>query len=163
MGAQAGPVRVRQGALPGQVNEFRGNDPAQWRIEIPTYARVHAAAVNPGVALVVYRSQPVPEYDFVVAPVDWFAVVCLRVGSLPAGEGGHPDLLHLRTRVPPPAVEPRALPDVRDVLAPPWPGAPAAAVAALSGPPDSAYGELEFVTVSVFVPPADSGAKVLVR
>lgn len=38
-------------ALPGKVNYFRGNDPKQWRTNIPTYADVGA----PALVLVTHR------------------------------------------------------------------------------------------------------------
>jgi hypothetical protein len=55
-------------ALPGTVNYLVGNDPAQWRSGIPTYAKVEYDAVYPGVDLVFYGNGRTLEYDFVVAP-----------------------------------------------------------------------------------------------
>ena len=55
--------------LPGRVNYFRGNDPAQWRRNIPTFAKVRSDQVYPGIDLVYYgTSQDQLEYDFIVAP-----------------------------------------------------------------------------------------------
>jgi len=54
--------------LPGKVNYFVGNDPAQWRRDVPTYGRVRYSAVYPGVDLVYYGNQGQLEYDFAVAP-----------------------------------------------------------------------------------------------
>jgi hypothetical protein len=54
--------------LPGKANYFIGNDPAKWRTDIPTYARVKYAGVYPGVDLVYYGHQGQLEYDFVVTP-----------------------------------------------------------------------------------------------
>jgi len=54
--------------LPGKANYFIGNDPARWRTNIPTYARVKYEAIYPGVDLVYYGNQGHLEYDFVVAP-----------------------------------------------------------------------------------------------
>lgn len=56
------------GELPGKVNYFIGNDPAKWRTDVPTYARVEYRDVYPGVSLVYYGNQRHLEYDFVVAP-----------------------------------------------------------------------------------------------
>jgi hypothetical protein len=53
--------------LPGTVNYFIGSDPAQWRANVPTYARVRYPAVYPGIDLVYYGNQRQLEYDFVVA------------------------------------------------------------------------------------------------
>lgn len=54
--------------LPGTANYFIGNDPAQWRAHVPTYARVRYSQVYPGVDLVYYGNQRQLEYDFAVAP-----------------------------------------------------------------------------------------------
>ena len=54
--------------LPGKSNYFIGNDPRQWRTDIPTYARVKYEAIYPGVDLVYYGTQGRQlEYDFIVA------------------------------------------------------------------------------------------------
>jgi hypothetical protein len=67
-GAQAN-AEVRGAApLPGQVNYFRGRDPAKWHRHIPTYAQVRYEGVYPGIDLVYYARQRQLEYDFVVAP-----------------------------------------------------------------------------------------------
>src|SRR5437773_1717990 len=54
--------------LPGKANYFIGKDPAQWRTDVPTYAKVHYREVYPGIDLVYYGNQRQLEYDFVVAP-----------------------------------------------------------------------------------------------
>jgi hypothetical protein len=54
--------------LPGVSNYFLGNDPSQWRTNVPTYARVRYGAVYPGIDLVYYGNHRQLEYDFVVAP-----------------------------------------------------------------------------------------------
>ncbi len=54
--------------LPGKVNYFIGHDPAKWRTDVATYARVRYEEVYPGVDLVYYGNQGQLEYDFVVAP-----------------------------------------------------------------------------------------------
>ncbi|MGI8549818.1 MAG: SBBP repeat-containing protein, partial [Dehalococcoidia bacterium] len=54
--------------LPGTVNYFIGNDPAQWHTNIHTYAKVRYQDVYPGIDLVYYGKQGQLEYDFVVAP-----------------------------------------------------------------------------------------------
>jgi uncharacterized protein (TIGR03437 family) len=53
--------------LPGKSNYFTGSDPARWRTNIPTYAKVRARGVYPGVDLVYYGNQRQLEYDFVVS------------------------------------------------------------------------------------------------
>lgn len=47
---------------------FVGNDPAQWVVDAPNYARVRYRALYPGVDLVFYGNQRQLEYDLVVAP-----------------------------------------------------------------------------------------------
>jgi uncharacterized protein (TIGR03437 family) len=54
--------------LPGKSNYFIGNDPAKWRTNVPTYAKVKYEEVYPGIDLVYYGNQRQLEYDFVVAP-----------------------------------------------------------------------------------------------
>jgi hypothetical protein len=53
--------------LPGKANYFIGNDPKQWRTNVPTYAKVGVGGVYPGVDLVYYGKQQL-EHDFIVAP-----------------------------------------------------------------------------------------------
>jgi len=54
--------------LPGISNYFIGNDPAQWRTGVPTYAKVRYTAVYPGIDLLFHGNQRQLEYDFLVAP-----------------------------------------------------------------------------------------------
>ena len=55
--------------LPGKTNYFIGNDPSQWRKNVPTYSKVKYQGVYPGVDLVYYGTQGGElEYDFVVSP-----------------------------------------------------------------------------------------------
>lgn len=54
--------------LPGKINYLRGDDPARWQPDVPTFARVKFAEVYPGVDVVYYGQQRSLEYDFVVAP-----------------------------------------------------------------------------------------------
>ena len=53
---------------PGQVNYLLGNDPSQWHIDVPHYARVRYREAYPGVDLVLYGNQQQLEYDLVVSP-----------------------------------------------------------------------------------------------
>jgi hypothetical protein len=54
--------------VPGRVDYFLGSDPANWRTNIRSYARVKYTDVYPGVDLVFYGNQRRLEYDFIVAP-----------------------------------------------------------------------------------------------
>jgi Beta-propeller repeat len=53
--------------LPGKINYFIGNDPAQWRSSVPTFAKVRVAEIYPGINLVYYGNQRQLEYDFTIA------------------------------------------------------------------------------------------------
>src|SRR6266849_4850425 len=55
-------------SLSGKSSYFIGNDPAKWRTNVPTYAKVRYEGVYPGVDLVYYGNQGRLEYDFVIAP-----------------------------------------------------------------------------------------------
>jgi len=67
-GANVQPRITGLEELPGKVNYFIGDDPAQWRTNVPTYAKVRYESVYPGIDLVYYGNQRQFEYDFVVAP-----------------------------------------------------------------------------------------------
>lgn len=62
----ANPSSCIEGAelLPGTANYFIGNNPANWRTKIPTYARVRYARVYPGIDLEYYGAQQRLEFDF---------------------------------------------------------------------------------------------------
>jgi len=68
--------------LPGVANYLLGNDPAKWRRNIPTYAKVRYAQVYDGIDLVYYGdgygNQSQLEYDFIVAPHADPSVIRLR-------------------------------------------------------------------------------------
>ena len=66
-GANAAPQVEGLEELPSKANYFIGNDPAKWRTNVPTYARVQYHAVYPGVDLVYYGNQHQLEHDFIVA------------------------------------------------------------------------------------------------
>jgi CubicO group peptidase (beta-lactamase class C family) len=54
--------------LAGVVNEFVGNDPARWRRGVPTFGRLEAPGVYPGIDLAWHGRTGALEYDFLVAP-----------------------------------------------------------------------------------------------
>jgi len=69
MGANVNAAVTGAEKLAGRSNYFIGNDPQQWRTNLPNYAEVKYAGVYPGVDLVYYGNQSGQlEYDFVVAP-----------------------------------------------------------------------------------------------
>src|SRR2546428_2053105 len=68
LGANPMPRVTGVEELRGRSNYFIGNDPAKWRTNIPTYAKVEYRDVYPGVNLVYYGNQRQLEHDFVVSP-----------------------------------------------------------------------------------------------
>ena len=67
LGANPSPRVFGLEELPGKSNYLIGNDPRQWRTDIPRYAKVVYEKVYPGVDLVFYGNQRQLEYDFIVA------------------------------------------------------------------------------------------------
>ena len=53
--------------LPGRVNYLIGADPKAWLTDVPTFAKVRARSLYPGIDLVLYGNQRQLEFDFVVA------------------------------------------------------------------------------------------------
>ena len=68
VGAKGQAKMVGQDQLPGRSHYFIGNDPSQWRTNIPQYAKVVAEQVYPGIDLIYYGDQRQLKYDFYVAP-----------------------------------------------------------------------------------------------
>jgi hypothetical protein len=62
------PVINGEAVLPGKSNHFIGNDPNQWRTDIPQYSRVRYHDVYRGVDAVFYGKGKQLEYDFILAP-----------------------------------------------------------------------------------------------
>lgn len=52
----------------GRASYFLGRDPRRWRTDIPTFGRVRADGVYPGIDVVHYARGGALEFDFVVAP-----------------------------------------------------------------------------------------------
>jgi len=78
--------------MPGVVNYLMGNDPAQWRTGVPTYAGVLVHDLYPGVDLSYYGNNQQLEYDFIIAPGADSSSIRLRFDGVnrltinPAGE-----------------------------------------------------------------------------
>ena len=68
LGARANADIAGVEEMPGKSNYFIGNDPKQWRTNVPNYGRVRYGGVYPGIDLVYHGNQRQLEYDFVVAP-----------------------------------------------------------------------------------------------
>ena len=54
--------------LPGKVNYFIGNDPNNWKTNLPTFSGVQYDAVYPGIDVVYHGNQQQLEYDLIVSP-----------------------------------------------------------------------------------------------
>src|SRR5881396_3874937 len=68
VGAAHEPVVSGLEEQPRKANYLIGKDPAKWRTNVPTYAKVHYREVYPGIDLVYYGNQRQLEYDFILAP-----------------------------------------------------------------------------------------------
>lgn len=68
LGANPGAGMRGGGEQPGKSHYFRGNDPARWLRNVPSYARIAAEGVYPGIDLVYHGRADAFEWDFVVAP-----------------------------------------------------------------------------------------------
>jgi hypothetical protein len=68
VGANPAARPTGQQPLPGIINYFLGNDPAEWHTNVATYGGVQYADVYPGINLVYYGNHQNLEYDFVVSP-----------------------------------------------------------------------------------------------
>ena len=74
--------------LPGKSNYFIGNDPAKWRTNVPTYAKVKYQNVYRGIDLVYYGNPQQLEYDFVVAPGADPKAISLDVAAIRSSADG---------------------------------------------------------------------------
>ncbi len=83
IGANANAAVTGADELPGKSNSFIGNDPKNWRTNVPNYSKVRYQNIYPGVDLVYYGNQRQLEYDFVVAPGADPSAIALDVGVVP--------------------------------------------------------------------------------
>jgi CSLREA domain-containing protein len=68
-------------ALEGRVNYLIGNDPSQWRTDVPIYQKVHYDEVYEGIDLVFYGNLGQLEYDWVVKPGADPSQIALRIAG----------------------------------------------------------------------------------
>jgi uncharacterized protein (TIGR03437 family) len=83
---------VAESPLPGRSNYFIGNDPSQWRTDVPTYSKIRYPEVYPGIDLVYYGNGCGLEYDFIVAPGHSHELISLEIEgaqSLQIAQEGH--------------------------------------------------------------------------
>lgn len=78
VGARADAEIIGEDARRGRASYFLGDDPAKWRSNVPTYARVRYPELYPGIAAIFHASQGEIEYDFVVSPGTNPAAIRLR-------------------------------------------------------------------------------------
>ena len=62
-------------------NYYIGNDPQQWRTNVPTYAEVRYRSVYPGIDLKYYGNEGSLEHDFVVTPGADPNAIAMQVGG----------------------------------------------------------------------------------
>lgn len=68
-GASAQTRLVAERGLGGRTNYFRGNDPAKWITDVPTFGAVRYSQVYTGVDLILYENERAElEYDFRLSP-----------------------------------------------------------------------------------------------
>ena len=68
VGADSEPRVSGEEESPGKANYFIGNDPAKWRPNVPTYAKVRYEGIYPGIDLIYHSTRRQLEYDFVLRP-----------------------------------------------------------------------------------------------
>jgi hypothetical protein len=66
--AQAGAEATGLERQPGASHYLKGNDPSQWKRDVPLFGKVRYESVYPGIDVVYYGADGKLEYDFVVAP-----------------------------------------------------------------------------------------------
>jgi len=87
LGANATPAVAGMEKLTGKSNYFLGNDPRQWRTEVPAFARVRYEGIYPGVDLIYHGCQSQLEFDFVAAPGADVSAITMEVTRLRANVG----------------------------------------------------------------------------
>ncbi len=68
MDANSKPTTVGIDKLETKVHYFCGNNPANWRKNIPTFSRVRYENIYSGIDLIYYMTSRKLEYDFILAP-----------------------------------------------------------------------------------------------
>jgi hypothetical protein len=86
-GANTNATVVGVDKLTGQSNYFVGNDPTQWRTQVPGYASVRYERIYPGIDLIYHGNQSQLEYDFVADPGADVSVITMEVTVTSAERG----------------------------------------------------------------------------
>jgi len=82
LGANATPAVAGIAKLPGNTNYFLGNNPKQWRTEVPAFAKVLYKGVYPGIDLIYHGCQSQLEFDFAAAPGADVSAITMEVTGL---------------------------------------------------------------------------------
>ena len=72
--------------LPGRTHFLHGQDPKNWRTDLPTFGSVRYANIYPGIDLVLYGHEEALEYDLVVAPGQDPSIIRLAISGSVAPE-----------------------------------------------------------------------------
>jgi uncharacterized repeat protein (TIGR01451 family) len=81
-GANPSPVIEGLAPMPGVVNYFLGNDPAQWQANVPTHGAVTYRDLYPGIDLVYRGSEGILKSEFHVAPEGDPAAIMMAYSGL---------------------------------------------------------------------------------
>src|SRR3989344_830104 len=68
LGAAKEPNIIAEGLQAGRVNYFIGDDPQNWRADVPTYGGIVYQEIYPGIDMKFYGNNRQLEYDLVVKP-----------------------------------------------------------------------------------------------
>ncbi len=81
IGASTGAQLTGLDEQRGKVNYFLGRDASRWHTNVPTYGKVAARGIYPGVDLVFYGNERALEFDLIVKPGGNPRAIRLRVGG----------------------------------------------------------------------------------
>src|SRR5207248_1268065 len=84
-GAAVAVAPVGEARLPGTANFFLGDDPAAWRVDVPTFGAVRYPDLYPGVDLIYRGRIGELKSEWIVAPGADPGAIRLRYGGPVAG------------------------------------------------------------------------------
>jgi Beta-propeller repeat len=99
VGAETTAKIYGQKELPGKINYFRNRQPENWQTGRPTFARLQAGKIYPGVDVTYYGTEQKLEYDLQLAPGANPDVIALRFdGAEKISVNDHGELVvHFKT------------------------------------------------------------------
>ena len=92
LGANSDPKVIGINRLPHNNNYFLGNDPSEWRSDVPNYSSIIYEDIYPGIDLKYYGDGKSMKYDFIVKPGADISQIQIRydgvddLGVTPAGD-----------------------------------------------------------------------------